>query len=430
MFGALAVDEVVAARGELAGREAGLRLSGAGLAHLVGTHAHERVVVVEGRGVAHEVQRRRVVEGVDVARVLAHVGALDVEVLEVVEGHDHDVGVHLHHERDEALLAHVVGQHARVRLSVGKDLVVGVAGDVVDAHVRVGEKPLDGAAEVLPKAAALGVEHEVLAHDGEEAPVVLALAAGVGVGPPPGTLAGGEGVELGELGLGRLELPVVNVLGGLDAQVADGLHGDGEQVRANPVERHARRDVDAQEERQGDGQAVRGVLLGAGLLALQRVDVVGGHAHHDRRERGGHGHDPRGPAVLHGHEAEELGAGGPRVGDGVDDVHEAEQDDDLDGKRDEREQRVVVVLVVELALALADLLLVAEVLDLDAVERRHHAHHDDGVPLAPKRQRHEHHLGDEREQEDGGPPVVRKLVARPHDGHEDVGDPGEHGAAP
>ena len=118
VVGALAVDEVVAARGKLAGREAGLRLAGAGLAHLVGTHAHERVVVVEGRGVAHEVQRRRVVEGVDVARVLAHVGALDVEVLEVVEGHDHDVGVHLHHERDEALLAHVVGQHARVRLGV------------------------------------------------------------------------------------------------------------------------------------------------------------------------------------------------------------------------------------------------------------------------------------------------------------------------
>ena len=114
----------------------------------------------------------------------------------------------------------------------------------------------------------------------------------------------------------------------------------------------------------------------------------------------------------------------------MDDVHEAEQDDDLDGKRDEREQRVVVVLAVELALALADLLLVAEVLDLDAVERRHHAHHDDGVPLAPQRQRHEHNLGDEREQEDGGPPVVRKLVARPHDGHEDIGDPGEHGAAP
>ena len=158
--------------------------------------------------------------------------------------------------------------------------------------------------------------------------------------------------------------------------------------------------------------------------------MVGGHAHDDGGKRREDGHDPGSPAVLHRNEAEELSTSGTRIRDGMDHVDEAEQNDDLHGKRNEREQRMVVILVVELALTLADLLLVAEVLHLHAVEGRHHAHHDDGVPLAPQRQRHENHLHDEREEEDGEPPVLREVITRTHDGHEDVCDPGKQGYLP
>ena len=92
-------------------------------------------------------------EGVE--GILLHVGTLDIEVIEVLERHDHDVCVHLHHEGDEALLAGVVRKNARMALRVLEDLVVRVSGDVVDADVRVREKPLDGTLEVTPEAATL-----------------------------------------------------------------------------------------------------------------------------------------------------------------------------------------------------------------------------------------------------------------------------------
>ena len=268
---------------------------------------------------------------VDVLDVLADVGALDVVHVERAKRGHHDVGIHLHHEGDETLLVEEVRDEARLALGDVKDLVVGVTRKVVDTHVGVVEQPLDSTPKVLVEARALGVEHQVLAVHLEEALVVRLGATGqrVWLVPLAVTLGGlFDGVELVARGV---EVLVVDVVARLHDHVAQHLYHNREQVGAHPVEGHAAHHVEAQEEREGDGEAVGHVLLGAGLLALQRVDVVGGHAHHDRRERGGHGHDERRAAVLDGHKAKKLGAGGAGIRDGMDDVDQAKEDDHLDG---------------------------------------------------------------------------------------------------
>lgn len=416
----LFVEQVVAAFHEVLRGGALHLLYLAYLGDLVRAGAQKRVVVVVLALGGGHVHRGHVVEHVHVFDVAAHIGALDVEIVQIAQGGHHHVGVHLHHERDGALLADVVGEQPRLAFRQGEHLVVGVVRDVVDADVGMGEQPSDGALEVLVKAAALRVEDDVLAGDGEEPFEIGLLALGEGVALVPLRLLLADGVQALQFLAAGVELVVVDVLRWLDDDVAGDLHQDGEQIRADPVEGHAGRHKHAQEERERDGKPVGGVLFEACLLLLQGVDDVLGAAHGYRGQAGQHGHDPRQATVLDGDEAQKLGAGGAAVGDAVDDVDEAEQNEDLDGQRDEAEHRVVVLLLVERRLLLADGLRVAEVANLDAVERRHQLHHDDGVLLHPQRHGHEDDLNDDSEQQDGEPPVMGERIARVDDEGESV----------
>ena len=121
----------------------------------------------------------------------------------------------------------------------------------------------------------------MLAHDGKESLVISLLALCERIGLPPWALLLGQIVKLRKLGLGGGEVIVVDVLRGANDEVASCLDNYRQQVGAHPIECHARGNVNAQEERERYGQAVGRVLLGAGLLALERVDVVGGHTHDD-----------------------------------------------------------------------------------------------------------------------------------------------------
>ena len=178
--------------------------------------------------------------------------------------------------------------------------------------------------------------------------------------------------------------------------------------------------VEAQEERERDGEAVGHVLLGAGLLALQGVDVVGRPAHDHGREAREQRHDERRTTALDGDEAQELRAGGAGVRDGVDDVHQTKEDDHLDGQGDEREKRMVVLLVIELVLLLLDGLAVTVVAALNAEQLGHELHHHDAVLLAPYRERHEDDLGEQGEEKDCRPPTTGEVVGRLHDKREEI----------
>ena len=71
------------------------------------------------------------------------------------------------------------------------------------------------------------------------------------------------------------------------------------------------------------------------------------------------------------------------VGNPVDDFDQSEQHEDLCSQRYEREQRMVMMLLVQEGLLFADGFGVAKVFHLDAVELGHDLNHDDAVPLTP-----------------------------------------------
>ena len=218
----------------------------------------------------------------------------------------------------------------------------------------------------------------------EKALVIGALALGKRVATPPRPFAAGiERFERGEVGPAVGEVVVVDVLGGRHHHVHKRLHGDGEQVGAYPVKAHARRNENAQDKRQADGQAIGGVFLGARLLALQRVDDVLRAAHDHGGEARQKRHDPRRTAVFDGDHSQELGAGCTAIGYGMDDVDQAEQDDNLHQQRHHGKQRMIAALFVHSALFFADGFTIAVVRHFYAVERRHKVHHDEGVFLHP-----------------------------------------------
>ena len=411
----LPIEQVVAAFHEIATRDIPHLPGPFELRLLVRAHAQNGVVVVESLLRAHQVRGRHMVEHIHVLDVFANIRTLDVEILQIVQRHHGNVAIELHHERDQALVADVVRYEAGICLMQLEHLVVGIAGNVVNARIGVRQQPFDGALEVLVEAAALGVEHDMLADHAHEALVVLLLALRQRIALVPRRFTRRESVELVQLHTTCSEFGIVDILRWPHDQVAQGLHHDGHQVRAYPVEGHAGGHVHAQDEGQHDGQPVSGVLLHLRLLALQRVDPVLREAHHHRGQTGQKRHDPRKPSVFNRHHAQELGSRSAVVGDAVNHFHQSEQHENLRRQRNERQQRMIVVLLVQQGLLLADGFGVAEVLHFDAVELRHDLDHDDAVPLAPKRQRHENDLDDHGEQQNGHPPASCQIVARLND---------------
>ena len=410
IFGNLAIEQVVAAFHKIFALGAVELLGTAQLAHLMGARAQHRVVVVVGALLGREMGRRHVVEHEHVLDVLADIGALDVVVLQVLERGYDQIGVHLHHERDDLALSDVIGLQARLGLCQLEHLVIGVVRHVVDVGVGMREQPLDRALEVLVEATSLGIEDDVLTDDLEETLVVGLLALGKRIALVPFLLGAREVLELLKLGAACFEVLVVDVFRRLHQDVRERLDGDGGQVRAHPVEAHARGDEHAQDEGKADRQAVRHVLLRTRLLALQRVDAVLREAHDDGGKPREKRHDPRRAAVLEGNLAQELSPRRAAVGDCMDNVDQAEQDDDLYSKRNQGEHRVVMLLLVELVLLLADRLAVAVVLHFQAIQGGHKLHHDNRVLLAPKRHRDEDDLHDDGEQQDGYPPIAAYRV--------------------
>lgn len=92
---------------------------------------------------------------VHVLYVLANIRTFDIEVLKVVERRHRDIAVKLHHQRDQTFIADIVGRQTRLGFLQLEHLIVRIACNVVDDHIRMRKKPLDSTLEVLVKAAAL-----------------------------------------------------------------------------------------------------------------------------------------------------------------------------------------------------------------------------------------------------------------------------------
>ena len=248
----------------------------------------------------------------------------------------------------------------------------------------------------------------MLAGNLEEALVVGALAFGERVTlPPRGFALGLKRLKRLDFGAAGGKVLVINVFGRHNADVHKRLNGNGGQVRADPVEAHARGNEHAQNQRQADRQTIGSVFLGAGLFALQRVDAVLGKAHRYSRKPSKQRHNPGHPAIGNRHHAQKFRARSTIIGNGMDNINQTEQDDDLHQQRDHGKQWMVVLLLEHRLLLFANGLAVTVILHLDAVDLGHHVHHDDRVLLNPQRHGQQNNLRNEGEQQNGDPPVAR-----------------------
>ena len=139
-------------------------------------NAHDRIVVVVRLFRRHHVRTGHMVKHEYVLHVLADVRTFIVIVVEVFLSDHHDVGVHLHHERDGLLLPDKVRLDARFALRNFKYLIVGIVRHVVYRSIRMPKQPLDGTLEIFVETAAFRVENNVLVHHVKKALVVGFLA--------------------------------------------------------------------------------------------------------------------------------------------------------------------------------------------------------------------------------------------------------------
>ena len=105
------------------------------LGNLVRADAQHRIVVVVRLLGRRQVHRRHMVRHEHVFCIFAHIRTFDVVVVQILQGGHHHVGVHLHHERDGALLADVIRLDARLLFDQRENAVVRVVCDVMDVHV-------------------------------------------------------------------------------------------------------------------------------------------------------------------------------------------------------------------------------------------------------------------------------------------------------
>ena len=94
----------------------------------------------------------------------------------------------------------------------------------------------------------------------------------------------------------------------------------------------------------------------------------------------------------------------------MNDVYQAKQDNYLDCQRNKTQQRVITCLFVELVGALLDGLSIAEVACLQAEGLGHKTHHNNGILLRPKRQRHQDDFSCKGKKEDCRPPTAGQIV--------------------
>ena len=79
---------------------------------------------------------------IDVFDIFADITALDMEPVQVRGGHDDDIGIHFHHQRDDHAGTDVIRFEPGVLFCQFENLIPGIIGHIVDDTIGVVEQPL------------------------------------------------------------------------------------------------------------------------------------------------------------------------------------------------------------------------------------------------------------------------------------------------
>ena len=156
------------------------------------------------------------------------------------------------------------------------------------------------------------------------------------------------------------------------------------------------------------------------LLGLQHIAGVLCNAQDPCRNTGQQRRKHQHAARLAGHQrkihmAEKGHIDGRIQHTGLDHLNQAHQQQDLHGHGNDGSERVVLIALVNGVGFLGNTIFIAEKTGRDVVDLRLHFYHFNRVFLHPNRQRHEHDLADQREQNDGQAIIAAQPITKIHD---------------
>ena len=179
---------------------------------------------------------------INILHVIPHHGTLDVIFLKIGRGHNHNIGIHTHHE-DHELFLNIVGMEG-----VGcerKDFVIRVGGDVMDNHIRSALDGLNNITKVFVKAVFLGIKDDLLVFKGEEAFIIRLF--------PLHQLRralmfcdGRKLFHLFQLFPALRKSLIIDILFGIDAEIENVHLHSRKKVAADPVECHTLGDKESE----------------------------------------------------------------------------------------------------------------------------------------------------------------------------------------
>ena len=341
----------------------------------------------------------RVMRGIDILSIPAHIAALDVIGIQVRRRHHDRVGVHFHHEGDNLLRPDVVRNNPRFCLRQFENLVLRVVGHVVDGQVAPLEEFHHNIAEVFPETAFFGIEHHMFVPHGEETFVVrlFPFRQRIPAQGEPLLLFAVQRFNLRQRRAALFKFFIVDMLLRRYCPVQQIHLEDGEQVACDPVEADARGYEKAQVQAQADGDDQHAVFVQFPLLRLERLVPVLRHGHDQRAERRENRNNDGNPALFGRHPAQvdsqehQIPAVSP--GNQVPDhLHKAQQEDQLDDNRQQPGQRIVLFLLVQFRLSFGNGVPVPVVIHMEPVDLRHHPDHFQSVAMHPDAQRQQDDL--------------------------------------
>ena len=108
------LQNAVAHRNKLLLRRAVKRLALPDLSLLKISYHKDRVIKIQSALSKHHMSRQRIVEHIDIFHILSDKRAFDVVLPQIGHRHYHHIRIHLHHQRNQAVVVHIVRHNPSV----------------------------------------------------------------------------------------------------------------------------------------------------------------------------------------------------------------------------------------------------------------------------------------------------------------------------
>ena len=149
--------------------------------HLMRTRAENGIVVIQGMLPDCHNGAGRPVEHIDILNIWPYIASFNMEVVDVRHSHDDHIGIHLHHQSNQAFFPDIIRLDARLLFGNSENLIIGIAGYVMDRQVGMCKQVIHYILEIFVKTTPFGVEHDMLIDNGEKTLIIGFFSFGIGI---------------------------------------------------------------------------------------------------------------------------------------------------------------------------------------------------------------------------------------------------------